>query len=227
MPNNDVTYHEMAAPLCQQGYNCLIQNCVSGDYYFCSYNLGANYPYNFSYAYGCGFGGLNCGVNYIAPAVYNYPIYNGVYNFPITWCEQCLRCREFLLLPSQLSICRLSVLCQRIYNGWYGSQVNLGSPVRIKEVEQPAAATTPVIQPAAPAAVAQTAPVAAPAQVTAPIVAPVTASAAPAANNVTALNAPVQAPAPAVVTAGGTNVKIYSAPPATAPTVAKDPDDHR
>jgi hypothetical protein len=83
VPNSDVVYHEMAAtPTCQPGYNCVIQNCLSGNYYFCGYNLGYTYPYNFGY--GCGFGGLNCGinygVNYIAPAYNNFPFYNGFYN---------------------------------------------------------------------------------------------------------------------------------------------------
>lgn len=233
VPNDTVTYHDMAAPLCQQGYNCLIQNCVSGNYYFCSYNLGANYPYNFSYAYGCGLGGLNCGVNYIAPAVYNFPIYNGVYNFPYyLGANNACAVGNFSCYRANYPFVGNPFYANGFFNGWYGngwygSQVNLGAPVRIKEVAQPAAATTPAAQPAAPAAVTQTAPVAAPAQVTAPVVAPVAAPAAPAANNVTALNAPVQAPAPAVVTAGSANVKIYSAPPATAPTAARDPDDHR
>jgi len=71
-------YHEMDTT-CQQGFNCIANNCSSGNYNFC-YNLGATYPYNFGAGFGCGFGGLNCGVNYTFPSVVNYPTFNGNFN---------------------------------------------------------------------------------------------------------------------------------------------------
>ncbi len=78
-------YHEMDAT-CQQGFNCIANNCLSGNYYSCSYNLGATYPYNYNFGanYGCGIGGLNCGVNFAFPSVVNYPTFNGNFNrFPL------------------------------------------------------------------------------------------------------------------------------------------------
>jgi hypothetical protein len=204
-PTSDAVYQQMAAPQCQQGYNCLINNCVSGNYYFCSYNLGYNYPYNLGYATTCAY--INCGVNYIAPAVYNFPYYNGfyrgIYNFP-----------NFIGANNVCAAGNFS--CYRANYPYVGNPYWwAGAPYyRPLEVAQPAAA--PVA-----------APVAAPAQVTAPVAAPVAAPAVPAANYATALNATTQASAPAVVTASSPSVTIYSVPSATTPTVTKDLDDHR
>lgn len=67
--NADVVYHEMATAVCPPGFNCRA-------------NFDYLYPANFYY--GCGFGGINCGINYafptfIAPAIANYPIYGGAF----------------------------------------------------------------------------------------------------------------------------------------------------
>lgn len=204
-PNGDVVYQQMAAPQCQQGFNCLINNCVSGNYYFCSYNLGYGYPYNLSYATTCAF--INCGVNYIAPAISNFPyyngfyrgIYNGAYNYPYS--------------IGANNVCATgNFSCYRANYPYVGNPFWWGGAA----VYRPLEAAQPVA-----------APVTAPAQVTAPVAAPAAAPAAPAANYATALNATTQAPAPAVVTAGSPSVKIYSVPSATTPTVTKDLDDHR
>ena len=216
VPNSDVVYQQMAAPQCQQGFNCLINNCVSGNYYFCSYNLGVGYPYNLGYATTCAY--INCGVNYIAPAVYNFPYYNGfyrgLYNFP-----------NFI---GANNVCAVgNFTCYRANYPFYGGPWWGGAAFyRPLEVAQPVAA--PVAAPAqviAPATTQAAAPVAAP--VAAPITAPVAAPAAPAANYATALNATTQAAAPVVVTAASPDLKIYSVPSATTPTVTKDLDDHR
>ena len=264
-PNTDVVYHEMAAPACPPGFNCAANNCVGG--YFCGYNLGFAYPSAFNY--GCGFGGINCGVNYafpafIAPAIATYPIFNSAFTglpnnvFTSNGCPvgnyaclgfnngcavgnfSCFNANgvcpvgNFSCLNAN-GVCPIgNFTCYNanfpfftgVFNGNVATvapapaSLVVGPPFRAKEVAQPAAATTPASQPAAPTAAIPSAPVAAPAQVTAPVVAPV-------ANYATALNSTTPAPAPATVTAGGAGVKIYSAPPATTPAVAKDPDDHR
>lgn len=112
-----------------------------------------------------------------------------------------------------------------------GNGVN-GNFFRFFEVTQPTAATqepaAPVAQPAtaAVAAPVTAAPVAAP---VAPVAAPAVVQQAPAAapaQMITALTAP-QVQTPDAAPAGGGGVHVLSAPPATAPAAAKDPDDHR
>jgi len=243
-PNTDVVYHAMAAPVCPAGFNCAANSCVGG--YFCGYNFG--FAYSAAFNYGCGFGGINCGINYafpnfIAPAISNYPIYNGAFTglpnnvFTNNGCPvgnyACLGFNNgcavgnFSCYSADGGCPVGNFTCYNanfpfftgVFNGNVATVVPtpaaivVGPPFRAKEVAQPAAARTPASQPAAPAAVIPSAPVAAPA--------------APAATSATALNSTTPAPAPAVVTAGGANVHVLSAPSATTPTASKDPDDHR
>lgn len=251
-PSTDAVYHEMAAPLCPPGFNCAA-------------NFDYLYPANFYY--GCGFGGINCGINYafpnfIAPAIvnypiYNYPIYGGAFTglpnnvFTNNGCPvgnySCLGSNGGCMVGNfscfnangvcpvgnftcynANGVCPVgNFTCYNanfpFYTGVFTGNVAtvaptpaaivVGPPFRAKEVAQPAAATTPASQPAAPAATMPSAPVVVPA--------------APAVNYATALNVTTPAPAPTAVTAGGAGVKIYSAPPATTPAVATEPDDHR
>ncbi|MGI8687817.1 MAG: hypothetical protein ACR2M3_04480 [Thermomicrobiales bacterium] len=243
-PNTNVVYHEMAAPVCPAGFNCAANNCVGG--YFCGYNPGFAYPAAFNY--GCGFGGINCGINYafpnfIAPAIAAYPFYSGSFAslpnniFTSNGCPvgnyACLGFTNGCAVGN-FSCVNANGVCPvgnftcynanfpfftGVFNGNVATAaptttaIVVGPPFRAKEIAPPAAATTPASQPAAPSAAIPSAPAAAPA--------------APAANYATALNSTTPAPISAVVTAGGSNVHVLSAPPTTTPAASKDLDDHR
>ncbi len=240
MPNDDVVYHEMAAPY---------TNCLNGDYRFCTYNLGyAGYA-----GYGCILGNLSCNVNYVYPTFnYNYNgcylylcgygarYYGGFYSNYIFANNACpsgnfTACFNGNVCPSgNFTACfggNFSYFTNPFFFGYTGvvptnvtviapggNAIAVGPPFRPKEVGTP----TVVTQSDAPAAVPAPAPVvvttsvaAAPVAVTpAQVAAPVTA--APSGNMATALNA-APASVPEAAPAGGTGVKILSAPAASAP----------
>ncbi len=228
-------YHEMDAT-CQQGFNCIANNCSSGNYYFCGYNLNFNYPYNFNFANGCGLGGLNCGINFVSPSFVSYPFPNRfVNNFPI-FLNPNNNCATGNFSCYNANVCgNGNFSCANanfpfVGNTFFGTGI-FGNPFFFG-----GAAGVPVVTTTTPGVTKTTITsntgqvvLYTPRELAQPVAAPVAqtaAPAAPAANYATALNAPVQAPA-AAVTSGGGDIHVLSAAPTTKPAVSTDTDDHR
>ncbi|MDQ6906152.1 MAG: hypothetical protein M3176_04910 [Chloroflexota bacterium] len=243
-------YHEMDAA-CPQGFNCIANNCLSGNYNFC-YNLNYAYPYNFGAAYGCGIGGLNCGigggVNFVYPSFVNYNgFYNGVNRFPVFinpnnacnvgnfTCYNANACNVGNFSCFNANGCNVGNFSCFNANGCNVGNFScananfpfFGNPFFFNGNAVPTVATTAVGANKV-TVTSNTGQVVIynPREIAPTVqVAPVAAPAAPAANYATPLNAPAQAPA-AAVTSGG-DIHVLSAAPATKPAVTTDADDHR
>jgi hypothetical protein len=204
--------------------------CQNGNYYACSYILGAfgnwnGYAWNNGYVWGNGVNWVS--PSYVAPAYIaptNYGYWNGFYGWPNFIGANFCPSGNFTACNANNGWWWNGIPWWNgtgVFNGNYvvvapsGNTITVGPPFRPKEVESPAVVTAPVAQPTTITA-------SAPAVTT--IAAP--AAPAPAANVATALNAP-QAPVAVAPAATTQDVHIFSAPTTAPAATTVDPEDHK